>query len=78
MYLAIEDKYIVEKSHFERLDRELAMLDGRYQVLQRGRKKKKTKYGTTDDLVAELSGDQIARIAAILGVNLKENNEGGD
>lgn len=77
VYLAIEDKYICEKSNFEHLDRELAMLDGRYQILQR-RKKKKTKYGTTDDLVAELSGDQIARIAAILGVNLKENNEGGD
>ena len=73
VYLKIEDNYFREKNNFEMIDRELAMLDGRYHIVDaRKRKNKKKEYGTTDDLVAKLSKDQLAKIAAILGVNLKE------
>ena len=59
-----EIRYYKLKGKFEKIDRELAMIDGRYQVLDPPDKRKAKK--------VELTYEQILDIAAQLGIEIKE------
>lgn len=70
MFVSLETRYWFEKGEFEKVDRELAMIDGRYKKVkdaeEQGREKASTK-----KLIAKLSMDQIMRIAEVLGEELE-------
>lgn len=64
LYGALEDKYWKQKSEFEECDRQLAMIDGRYKVIEPGRKPKKEE-------TIQLTQSQVLDIAKKLGIEVK-------
>jgi hypothetical protein len=67
-----EERYWREKDEFERLDRELAMKDGRYQKLAEEGKRKQADAG---QLIVNLNKSQILAIAEALGVEVEMEGE---
>ena len=65
-----EQRYQKLRAEYERKDRQLAMVDGRYQVLPPAELMKKKR--TTKELIVRLNKQQILHIAAELGVKLEE------
>ena len=68
VYNKLEIHYYRRKDKFELLDRELAMIDGRYEKIVPN-KKKEVKPAS---LIIKLSPQQIVKIAEALGVELEE------
>lgn len=67
LYKSAENLFIQRKTKFDNIDRQLAMVDGRFRVVKSatpGRISKK-------DLPINLSGDQIIRIAEVLGIEVE-------
>ena len=67
---SLEDKYYEQKNEFESTDRKLAMIDGRYQRIERARSSAKDKKDNVK-IIAKLTNDQILRIAEALGVEVE-------
>lgn len=70
LYHQMEERYWKQKCEFEQCDRELAMIDGRYQVIPLGGIKKEPKI--------ELSQSQILDIARKLGIEVRMNEPSVD
>ena len=66
----VESRYHFEKGEFERIDLELAMIDGRYQHLQEQREEEKLR-NENKKLVAKISPEKLIQIAQALGVELE-------
>lgn len=67
IYKHDEERYKNIKDRFDAIDRQLAMVDGRFKKVKPstpGRMKKK-------DISVNLSGDQVIRIAEVLGIELE-------
>lgn len=74
--LQIEERSWKERDHYNSIDQELSMIDGRYQKLQsQADEGKKVKKESAAKLLVKLNQDQIQRIAEILGVELGGDNE---
>ena len=69
----VEDKLTNERLNYERIDKELAMIDGRHKVYQENEKAQKT--ASIEDIEAKLSKDQIIRIALQFGLNIETEAE---
>ena len=70
MYYEQGEKYFNEKREFEELDRELAMVDGRYKrYAAQGPRQDERK--DNKKLIAKFSADQLLRIAAALDIELE-------
>lgn len=69
LYRRIQNKYYNSKWDFEKADRELAMVDGRYKVLDPPDKKKPKEI--------KLTTEQLLEVAAQLGIEV-EGGEGDD
>ena len=67
LFRSYEERYYKTKCEFEKVDRELAMIDGRYQVLDPPDKRKVKK--------VELTSEQILELAARLGIEIKEEDD---
>lgn len=66
-YVDTQNNYNKAKVNFDNVDRQLAMVDGRFKKIKSstpGRIKKK-------DISVNLSGDQVIRIAEVLGIELE-------
>ena len=70
---AYEDRYYTLKAEYERLDRDLAMIDGRYEVVTGKREKTQS----MDKLIGRLTAAQVMHLAAELGVELEVENGTG-
>lgn len=70
LFRDLEKRFLFEKKEYENLDRDLAMVDGRYQRLAEAIEERK-KTATASKLVAKFTTGQIIRIAEALGVDLE-------
>lgn len=67
LYHSLERRWTKERDEWETCDRKLAMLDGRYHLIEKGKQPEPT----IDDLTLK----QINEIAKRLGVDLDEDSE---
>lgn len=73
----IEERYRKEKRTYEKIDRQLAMIDGRLKVLSPSdvRKKKEKEKSKMAKICENLTVSQIDAIAEKLGISLKKGGE---
>lgn len=70
LFRNLEKRFLFEKKEYEDLDRDLAMVDGRYQRLEEAVEERR-KMATASKLITKFTSDQIIRIADALGVKVE-------